>query len=95
MHAAHVHVMHQNLCIYSQKCGKKVWFKPGSVRFDNSEHCLSPELNHKFSSAHSLPNLGLKFCLVLKSPGSNFGSEPDCGIHTVETIWKWEHQMNS
>ena len=76
---------------------------PGSARFRDFEPCPNPELNLWSSSAQP-PNLGLNFGLVLKSSGSNFGSEPNCdiptGIHSLATtheqlIIGWTGDINS
>jgi hypothetical protein len=61
------------------KHAKKVRFEPGSARFRDFELCLNLEPNLR-SGSTSHPNLGPNFGPVLKSSGSNFGSELDCGI---------------
>jgi hypothetical protein len=61
---------------------KKVWFELGSTGL---LPCLNPEPDLWSGSAQP-SNLGPNFGPVLKSSGSNFGSEPDCGIPTLLTL---------
>jgi hypothetical protein len=58
---------------------KKVQFKLGSAQFLVFAPFPDAKLDLWSGSAPSL-NLGPYFGLVLKSSGSNFGSEPDCSL---------------